>query len=582
MNRKQRRASPKAGPKQGSAPRGDGSATQLLAQALHHEHARKLDDATRAYKRLLLLKPGHAEAHNNLGRVLLAQGKLSEASACFARSLALMPQLLEQYGVVHATLLAVLPAVGEAMRRAFNAWPERLSIEQLFGPAGLAAIGENPLLLYLLHSASPRRVDVERMLTCLRLALLNDAEGDGYVTEPALAFCCVMAEQCFINEYIFAITPEEDAKVERLKVILADALTSGAAIAPLSLAIYAMYRPLHSLADAQALIERTWPKALDDVLTQQLREPALERQLRSSIPYLTPIEDDVSQKVRQQYEENPYPRWVNAAGGIKPVALDAYLRGKFPTAGFIPLGKTESLDILVPGCGTGRQAIALAQDYQGARVLAVDLSLSSLAYAKRKLPAHLSDRLDYAQGDILNLGAIGRSFDMIDVTGVLHHMRDPFEGWRILLELLRPGGIMHLGFYSEIARGDVVAARDFIAGQGYSATPEDIRRCRQDLLQTPLGGVSRYNDFFSMSECRDLLFHVQETRVSIPALKSFIDGHGLKFIGFDLHEPAAQEIRAFFASNGWSMSDLGKWEALETKYPNTFAGMYQLWVQKSG
>ena len=78
MNRKQRRASLKAGPKQGSAPGGDEPATQLLAQALHHEHARKLDDATRAYKRLLLLKPDHAEALNNFGRVLLAQGKLRE------------------------------------------------------------------------------------------------------------------------------------------------------------------------------------------------------------------------------------------------------------------------------------------------------------------------------------------------------------------------------------------------------------------------------------------------------------------------------------------------------------------------
>jgi SAM-dependent methyltransferase len=576
MNRKQRRAAPK----QGSAPGVDDPAVQLLAQAQRHEHARAFDDAERVYKRLLLLKPGHAEAHNNLGRVLLTQGKLSEASASFARSLTLMPQLLEQYNGIFAALLAVLPALGEAMRRAAKAWPEHTSIEQLLGPEGLASIGEDPLLLFVLQSAPPRHVEFERLMTSLRRSLLDSAAEPA--TSSALVFCCALAKQCFINEYIFAATPDEDAKIERLRIALAAALKSGAVIAPLALAIIAMYQPLHSLADAQALLDRTWQPAVDDVLTQQLREPAMELQLRPSIPQLTPIEDDVSRRVRQQYEENPYPRWVNAAGGIKPVALDAFLRGKFPTAGFTPLGKTESLDILVPGCGTGQQATTLVQEYLGGHVLAVDLSLSSVAYAKRKLPAHLSDRLDYAQGDILNLGTIGRSFDMIDVTGVLHHMRDPFEGWRILLTLLRPGGIMHLGFYSEIARGDVVAARAFIAERDYAATPEDIRRCRQDLLQTPLASVSRFADFFSMSECRDLLFHVQEMRVSIPALKAFIDGHGLKFIGFDLHEAAAHDIRALFANNGWSMGDLDKWDALETKYPNTFAGMYQLWVQKSG
>jgi 2-polyprenyl-3-methyl-5-hydroxy-6-metoxy-1,4-benzoquinol methylase/tetratricopeptide (TPR) repeat protein len=579
MNRKQRRAAPKQSPSRGGA--ADDSVAQLLAQALRHEHERKLDDAVRAYRRVVQLKPDHTEAYNNLGRVLQTQGKLREASACFAQTLLMMPQLLEQYAGVSATLIAVLPAIGEAMRRASKAWPERLSVEQLLGSAGLAAICDDPMLLCLLQSAPPRHIDFERLMTLLRLVLLDDASGGKPAAPPVLAFCCALAKQCFINEYVFSATPDEEAKVERLAAALADAIGSATEIAPFAIAAVAMYRPLHSIANAPALLDRTWPPAVDDVVTQQVREPAQELALRASIPSLTPIDDEVSQRVRQQYEENPYPRWVNAAGLVTPVALDAFLRGKFPTAGFTPLGKTETLDILVPGCGTGMQATIVAQDYQGARVLALDLSLGSLGYAKRKLPVRLSDRLDYAQGDILKLGGIGRSFDMIDVTGVLHHMRDPFEGWRILLSLLRPRGIMHLGFYSEVARADVVAARAFIAERGYTTTVADIRRCRQDLLQTPLGSVVRYSDFFSMSECRDLLFHVQEIRMTIPAIKAFIDSHGLKFIGFDLNEPAAQGLRALFADAGWSMSDLGKWDVVEAKFPNTFGSMYQFWVQKT-
>ena len=153
----------------------------------------------------------------------------------------------------------------------------------------------------------------------------------------------------------------------------------------------------------------------------------------------------------------------------------------FPTAAFTPLGKTETLEILVAGCGTGRHAIGIAQKYQGARVLAVDLSLSSLclrqaqdAGAARRAHRICASRHSQARH------RIGRSFDMIDASGVLHHMADPLEGWRILLALLRPGGLMYLGFYSELGRRDVVAARAFIAERGYGATPADIRRCRQD------------------------------------------------------------------------------------------------------
>ena len=155
------------------------------------------------------------------------------------------------------------------------------------------------------------------------------------------------------------------------------------------------------------------------------------------------------------------------------------------------------------------------------------------------------------------------------------------EGWRILLGLLRPGGVMHLGFYSELGRRDVVAARDFIAERGYTSTAADIRRCRQDLLETPLRTLTRFQDFFTTSECRDLLFHVQESRMTIPAMRDFIAANGLRFLGFEFDPASLQRYRALFAQNGWSMTDLDRWHAVETEYPDTFAGMYQLWVQKS-
>src|SRR5216684_4458265 len=101
------------------------------------------------------------------------------------------------------------------------------------------------------------------------------------------------------------------------------------------------------------------------------------------------------------------------------------------------------LGVLVAGCGTGRHPIEVARQYRDARVLAVDLSLSSLCYAKRKTPAALAQRIAYAQADILKLGSIDRTFDLIEVSGVLHHLADPIAGWRVLLALLRSGGFMH-------------------------------------------------------------------------------------------------------------------------------------------
>jgi len=307
MNRKQRRAVLKqrisAGGNRASPT--DNSAARLFVEAENLQRQNKLEESARVYKRLLGLKPDYAQANNNLGAVLHAQGKLREASTYFAHSLSLMPQLLEQSSGVNATLLAVLPAFGEAMRRAEMAWPTRLTIEQLFGSAGLSVIYDDPMLHYLMQSVPPRNINFERVMTSLRLSLLDSACAGETVSPSVLAFSCALATLCFINEYVFATTADEDSKVERLKTALDDDLRSGATIAPLSIAAIAMYQPLFSLPDARALLDRTWPLAVDEVVTLQLREPLQELQLRASIPQLTPIEDEVSQRVRQQYEENP-------------------------------------------------------------------------------------------------------------------------------------------------------------------------------------------------------------------------------------------------------------------------------------
>src|SRR5262249_55616979 len=213
------------------------------------------------------------------------------------------------------------------------------------------------------------------------------------------------------------------------------------------------------------------------------------------------VEDEASRQVQQQYEENPYPRRVEVGRIAKPTTLHSWLATLVP--GAAPEEDTGG-DILIAGCGTGQQAIETALMYPQARVLAVDLSASSLAYAQRKTRALGLCNIEYGQADILRLRTIGRSFDLIESTGVLHHMADPVAGLRVLMKLLRPSGVMHLGFYSEAARQPMVAAHRFIAGRGYRATATDIRRCRQELMAekpADLPDLAELGDFFSTSAC---------------------------------------------------------------------------------
>ena len=186
------------------------------------------------------------------------------------------------------------------------------------------------------------------------------------------------------------------------------------------------------------------------------------------------------------------------------------------------------MQILIAGCGTGQHPIETALRLIGADILAVDLSVTSLCYAQRKSRAHgIEPGLQYAQADILELGAIGRSFDLIEAGGALHHLGDPLAGWRVLLSILRPGGVMRGRSLQRACASHFMAVRAFIAEHGYGQSADDIRRFRQDLLATGSETARRIaaenRDFYSTSECRDLLFHSQEHRFT-PAADQIVSG----------------------------------------------------------
>lgn len=345
----------------------------------------------------------------------------------------------------------------------------------------------------------------------------------------------------------------------------------------------ASYAPLHSVPGATRLLERNWPAPVAAVLEQQVRSPGEEQRLRQTIPTLTVIEDEVSLKVREQYEENPYPQWTLVPQLTGPETAADYLKKRFPFVDLAPIGNENGIDVLVAGCGTGLQPIETALLYTNARVLAVDLSLTSLSYAKRQAEKLGIRGLDFAQADIVALPSIGRQFDVIECGGVLHHLGDPFAGWRGLVSMLKPGGLMMVALYSHTARADIRAARKFVTQQGYSATAGDIRRSRQVIFGMPqdsaIHNVTKTRDFYSLSECRDLLFHVQEHNHTIPEIAQFLSETGLEFLGF-AQDPAILQHYATRYPDDVTKTKLDNWHQFELDNPSIFLNMYQFWIRK--
>ena len=82
-----------------------------------------------------------------------------------------------------------------------------------------------------------------------------------------------------------------------------------------------------------------------------------------------------------------------------------------------------------------------------------------------------------------------------------------------------------------------------------------------------------------MSTCRDLLFHVQEHRVTLADIYTFIKNNRLRFIGFDIDPYVLYRYKQRF-SDDRTATNLSHWELFEHENPDTFIGMYQFWIQK--
>jgi tetratricopeptide (TPR) repeat protein/2-polyprenyl-3-methyl-5-hydroxy-6-metoxy-1,4-benzoquinol methylase len=484
------------------------------------------------------------------------------------------------------SLIMTDPTIAGCVGMVNERWPTPLPKAALFGAQGLASLSADALLHAMLQAAPVTTIEFERFLTAARQALLETATSE-QPPEPseaaALPFYAALARQCFINEYIFYCDDREQAAAAACRTRLLALLDAEAVVPPLVLLAVAAYFPLYTLPEPSRLLAAHHQGPIDAVLRQQICEPLEEQALRAGVASLTSITHGVSEKVRDQYEENPYPRWVKLPIHDPELHFNLQLQRELPLARFMPMRDDRQPEMLIAGCGTGSQSILAAQRFRGVRILAVDLSLSSITYAMRKTRELGIKNIEYAQADILKLGEITRTFDIIASVGVLHHLADPFAGWRTLLSRLRPGGFMQLGFYSQIARRHVVKARELISACGYASTPEDIRRFRRDLAAGSAGAelqwLSQMADFYSTSDCRDLVFHVQEQRLTLDQIVSFLSESRLNFLGFQLDPRLLLQYRTSFPGDP-AGTNLRNWASFEADHPDTFAAMYVFWIQK--
>ena len=309
----------------------------------------RLEEAEESCRQAIAIAFNFAEAHYNLGNTLKELGRKEEAIESYKKAIALKPDFAEAYVNIALALSGTVfrkpnPDIQELITSILDqktyVRPRDISTAAIsllkFDPAlktvflmhaesdlrlllqkVISDLSEVPLLLKLMSVCPIADLELEALLTDIRSVLLaTTSEITG--SSEFLRFQSALALQCFTNEYVYVQTDNETKALGTLEAVVKESLLKREQPSPQAILCLAAYKALHDYEWSDLL---TMTPDIEDVFARQAVEPKQELRLKSDIPILQEITDKVSSKVRQQYEKNPYPRWVSLGLPFKPASV---------------------------------------------------------------------------------------------------------------------------------------------------------------------------------------------------------------------------------------------------------------------
>jgi SAM-dependent methyltransferase len=244
------------------------------------------------------------------------------------------------------------------------------------------------------------------------------------------------------------------------------------------------------------------------------------------------IADRVAQEVSAFYERHPYPPPVDSLERYRQQWNDdrrrADVRLFWPDEPY-----RDDRTILVAGCGTS-QAAKYALRWPRAKVTGIDVSTTSIEKTELLKRKYGLDNLDVLQLPIERAAELGRSFEHVVCTGVLHHLPDPDAGLRALHDVLEPNGAMHLMVYAPYGRAGVYLLQEYCRRLGIGTSSKELKDLAISLTALPpdhplVPLLRNWPDFRQEAALADTLLHPQDRAYSVPQLLEFLAGAGLRF-----------------------------------------------------
>jgi SAM-dependent methyltransferase len=240
-----------------------------------------------------------------------------------------------------------------------------------------------------------------------------------------------------------------------------------------------------------------------------------------------------SDEVRDFYERLPYPAPLESLDAHRALYSDPARRRALFHRIWPAERPSRHQEILVAGCGTS-QAARYALREPNARVTAIDISETSLRHTRDLQRKYSLDNLELHQLPVESAKDLGRSFDLVVCTGVLHHLADPDMGLRVLRDVLSRKGAIHLMVYAQYGRAGIYMLQEYCRMLRIGTSAQDLQELGDMLKALPRDHpmaalLERAKDFRQPDALADALLHPRDRAYTVPQLYAWLGRCGLSF-----------------------------------------------------
>jgi len=214
----------------------------------------------------------------------------------------------------------------------------------------------------------------------------------------------------------------------------------------------------------------------------------------------------------------------------------------------------DNFRILLPGGGTGNTVVGLGEqlNHTKTEIVYLDFSLASMRIAQMRANMMGLSGIEWVNDRIENIPQLNLGkFDLIECSGVLHHLPSPQLGLNILSNSLTARGGLALMVYGRIARTGVYHLQELVRliNSGVTNREKELQNVWKVLQSFDYNSLERRLDFrlngdqayfingvfnerddYWDTEAYDRLCHKQDRAFSAAELFLFIKNAGLNFV----------------------------------------------------